>query len=407
MEDIKMIENILLNKSIRKYRIISLNTKRFWYRDSFNNIFYDSFNLSKFIIIFNYKDKISQFTTTNTNIKLIKSLIDSCSQSTCNNLKWVDNGLAQENTHCKITFEKNIFDNFDDNYLFSLIKKKFKVIKKSINFKINSFYSFGVMRQRLLTEKIYCEQFHVNSNLLSMENTTFEKRVNIDNILPYERFQQKIINAFNEDSFPLNPQFTINTPIVIKKSAVKDLLNNFVPSLYSSNVYNNQSFIEKSYIGKKLFKKNFDLISLPFENIQFDLDGMRVCEKNLIVGGKLTNFLSNITYSQYLNIKSYGNTDFSNSKTISHQRLKFILNERPTGALSILDNYVTICKFESLTFDFKEKSIYGLATFMYQGKKFNSPFSFNLFQFFNHIYPFDNNYCWVDNVYCSDIIFHE
>lgn len=81
------------------------------------------------------------------------------------------------------------------------------------------------------------------------------RRVNIDNILPYEKFPQKIINAFKKESFPSNIQFTINTPIVIKKSAIKDLLNNFVPALYSSNFYNNQSFIEKITLRKKFLKK--------------------------------------------------------------------------------------------------------------------------------------------------------
>ncbi len=205
---------------------------------------------------------------------------------------------------------------------------------------------------------------------------------------------------------PLSEKITLDEKlIIIKKEAVANIISEYIIAFYADRLYKGQSFIRKNQMTKALYNKDFNITSVPFEDIYFDLEGTLIKEKPIILNGKFVGIISNFIYSRYLNINSFGNADLENPKAISHQRLKFSLNEKFSEKLTDLDNTLIIHRFENLLSDVKEQSFMGLAICEKNGKKFYRTFNVTFEKFFNNIFSLDDEPLWVENIYCNDIIF--
>lgn len=402
MENIKNIETALINKKIKKYKIVELVSKELWYKENFNNIFYDNIKLVKYFIIFEFNGKIFKFNVSSiNNLKEIEDLIENCLQN-CSGIKmnWVEDN--DDRTILKNEFKKVFFEDFDSKKIINLIKQKFESIKKILNFSVNISYSIKVNRYRLLTDSKLLEQYYLNSDLLSMENSTFQKLAHISNIFLDKDFSDKIVHEFSKERYGFNPEIKIEGPILIKKHAFKYIIQNYIQGFYADNIYCNQSFISQNDISKKISDKKFDMISCPFKDIYFDLDGNTLPEKAIISNGKILNFLSNNDYSRYLNVNSTGNTDLIDRQRISHQRLKFILKE---DKFETQKGFITISDFDSFNVDLPTETFSAIAVCEKNNNKFCSPVNFNFKDIFNNIYRIDDNYEWIDNIYCIDVLY--
>ena len=402
MENIKKIETALINKKVKKYKIIELVSKKLWYKETFNNIFYDDIKLVEYFIMFEFNEKIFKLNVPSiNNLKEIEDLVENCLQNfTGIKINWIENEDME--TILKDSFKKIYFENFDSKKIINLIKQEFENIKKILNFSLNTSYSIKVNRYRLLTNSKFSEQYYLSSDLLSMENSRFQKIAHISNIFLDKNFSDKIVREFNKERYEFNPEIKLEGSVLIKKNAFKHIIRNYIQGFYADNIYCNQSFISKNDISKKISDKKFDIISCPFEDIRFDLDGNTVTEKAIISNGKILNFLSNNDYSRYLNINSTGNTDLIDRQRISHQRLKFILKD---DKINNLKEFITISDFESFSVDLVTETFSAIAVCKKNDNKFCLPVNFNFKDIFNNIYRIDSNYEWIDNIYCIDVLY--
>lgn len=405
VESVKLVENALLKKKIKQYKIIDVTTKCLWYKKSFKDISYDSSILNKVFVVFKNDNKISRFgmSPIENKDKIDLLIKNSLENSYYDEQPWYEEKLSIEKSNCNE--KQTTFCNFDSSKLFYLLKNKFNFIEKSTNFEVNISYNFNINRHCLLTNNFYCEQFYRESDLLCMENVKFQKRLALKNLYLNDNFSERIINELNKDDLIWdNKNIFNNKLIIIKKEALANILNEFIVAFYANLLYNGQSFINKEQLGKTLYKKDFSIISLPFEDIYFDLDGNLIKEKTIILNGRVVNFLGNRIYSQYLNVNSFGNTDLENPTIISHQRLKFNLNDKYPKKISCLKNVLTIDKFENIICDFENQSFSGLAICENNSQKFYENFNIDFSDFFNNIFSLNEKSQWIDNVYCTDII---
>lgn len=403
---IKLIKKALRKNKIKNYKVISTTTKCLWYKESFKQISHDNSVLEKIFVIFKNRNKISKFNVSPfEDIGIIESLIESGLKNSFENKQpWLQQKTLLKYNSCSES--QRLFFEFDPDKFIHQLKENFEFVEKATGLKINTSYNLKVSKQNLLTDNSCLEQFYMTSDLLCMENTNFQKRASAKDLYLNDSFSEKIICELNKPYIPFAEDNIFDQKlIIIKKEAVANIINEYIVAFYADRLYNGQSFVRKSQIKKVLYNKDFSITSLPFENIYFDLEGTILEEKSIILNGKLVDIISNFTYSRYLNINSFGNSDLENPEMISHQRLKFSLNESFPRTLTSLDNTLVIHKFENLLGDITGQNFMGLAVCERNGKTFYKQFNLSFSKFFNNIFVLDDKSQWVKNVYCNDIVF--
>lgn len=407
MEDcIKLIKKALTKNKLKNYKIISTTTKCLWYKESFKQITHDNSELGKIFVIFKNRNKISKFNVSPfEDIGIIESLIENGLKNSFENKQpWLQQRTPLRYNNCSES--QRLFFEFNLDKFMHQLKENFEFIEKETGLKINTSYNLKVSKQNLLTDSCPCfEQFYMTSDLLCMENITFQKRAVAKDLYLNDGFSEKIICELNKPHIPFDGGNMFDERLVIiKKEATASIMNEYIVAFYADRLYNGQSFVKKNQIKKPLYNKDFSIILLPFENIYFDLEGTEVKEKPIILNGKFVDIISNFTYSRYLNIDSFGNSDLENPEMISHQRLKFSLNESFPRTLAGLENILVIHKFENLLADITGQNFMGLAVCERNGKNFYKTFNLSFSKFFDNIFVLDDKPQWVKNVYCNDII---
>ena len=405
MEEDKRVEERLLAKGIREYKIIRTILKSLQYREYFGKVSIEDISDDKMLVLFKTEEGIAQFTVSSFQSD---NIIDTIIETSIKNTIKMSMSLQ---LHCdnfsNVKIEKN--ENYDRFYSFSendyimWLNEEMDNVLKEIKLPLNTVYKVNINKYCLRTNKDYLKQYNANSEFICIENTKFKRQAKLSNIFLKDDIASSIIKNLNKVEIPRNNiNLNQNQSILIKAEGVSALLNVYILMYYSNYVYSNQSFIKTNYIGKKISKSNFDLIAVPFNGIEFDSEGSKILKKVIVDSGKLVNLLSNNSYSEYLNLDSFGNASLDMPNTISHQQLIFTLKNSERIAYQSID--LIIYQFEYVYIDFEDNEFRGSAICSDKSGYFCTTISFNIKYIFNNIYPVDNKSTWINNVYCQDVI---
>ncbi|BDB03817.1 metallopeptidase TldD-related protein [Clostridium botulinum] len=403
MEEDKRVEERLLAKGIREYKIIRTILKSLQYREYFGKISITDLLDDKMLVLFKTEEGIAQFTVSSFQSD---NIIDTIIETSIKNTTKMSLQLHNDNFN-NVKIEKN--ENYDRFYSFSendyimWINEEMDNVLKEIKLPLNTLYKVNINKYCLRTNKDYLEQYNANSEFICMENTKFKRKAKLSNIFLKDDIASSIIKNLNKIEIPIN-NINLNQKqrILIKSEGVSDLLNVYILMYYSNYVYLNQSFIKTNYIGKQISKSDFDLIVIPYNGIKFDGEGSRIFKKVIVDSGKLVNLLSNNCYSEYLNLDSFGNASLDMPNTISHQRLIFTFKNSERIAYQAID--LIIYQFEYVYIDFEDNEFTGSAICSDKSGYFRTTISFNIRDIFDNIYPAGSKSTWINNVYCEDII---
>ena len=97
-------------------------------------------------------------------------------------------------------------------------------------------------------------------------------------------------------------------PIIFEPRVSKSILSHIASALNGSSIVNNTSLL-KNDLNKTIFNKNVNIVDDPHLNKGqgsrlFDGEGLGTKKTNLVLNGKLENFLLNLTTGKQLNLKT-------------------------------------------------------------------------------------------------------
>ena len=403
MEEDKRIEERLLAQGIKEYKIIRTILKSFQYREYFEKVYIEDISDDKILVLFKTESGFSKFTISSFQPeKIIDTIIETSKKNTLKmSLQWHNDSFSD----ILIGNNENntLFHSFDKDKYIIWIQEEIDRVSEKIAFPINVIYKVNMSKYCLRTNKDYLEQYTANSELICVENRTFKKKATLNNSFFKDNIANSIIKQLNKVDIPRkNINLNSKQSILIKAKGLSDLLNVYIFIYYANYIYSNQSFIKTSYIGKRIAKSNFDLISVPYNGIQFDSEGSKISKKSIVTSGKLVNLLSNNSFSEYLNINSFGNASLDTPNNVSHQKLVFTFKNSETIISQSID--LIISEFENLYIDFENNKLRGSAICIDKLGFFRTTISFNIKDIFDNIYSIGKKSTWINNVYCQDII---
>lgn len=403
MEKDKVIEEKLLLKGVKEYKIIRSLHKGLSYRVYNREVESKELLEERTVVLFKVKEGIAQFTVT-----LIESdqLIDNIIETCIKNAEKMSLHMQMDNFN-DIKIEKNgnieKFKSFNADEYVRWLEFELKKVSLKLNFSFNTVYELNIYKYCLRVNGTYIEQYYVNSEIFCIENLTFKCKAKLSNVFPRSKIWDIIIEKMNEVEFQT---YTIDSfqgkRILIQSEGISQLLNLYVVLFYGNYVYTNQSYIKVEDIGKQIAQSKFNLVSEPYDGIVFDSEGTRTIKKDIIHSGKLINLLSNSATSEYLNLNSFGDSSLIDPNIISHQKLIFTFSEESAIKYDEID--FIIYKFKYINIDFNENKYKGIAVCKGQLGYFNTPVCFSIKDLFDNIYPIGTEKKWVNNVYCQDVM---
>jgi len=184
---------------------------------------------------------------------------------------------------------------------------------------------------------------------------------------------------------------------VFTAEAVSQIINETISIFYADNIYNSASTFSIDDIGRKQFENSIDLISVPYEGVDFDSDGEQCSIKYIINNGKVTNVFANVLFSKLCNNIAAGNANLLDRYSIGHQRLIFNAQK------------CICCEFEGVVNNISSISCYdgkiiGEAVVKYENIFYRSMFEIDVDNFFGNVRSYDSEYKWIKNVKCSQCI---
>lgn len=403
MREDKRIEKKLLAKGILEYKIIRKILKSIQYRNVFGKTIITESVDDRLLVKFKTLEGVAQFSVSAYQEDDILDKIIELSLKNIQNysVHWQEENF--NNIKKNKSKECEMFYSFSKENYINWLKKEMKNVYEEMKLSLNVVYTVNINKYCLLTHEYYLEQYKADSELICMENTKFKRKANLSNIFLKDRIAKTIIHSLNNIEISLrNINLDQRKYICIKAEGLASILNMYILMYYSSNVYLNQSFIKKNYIGKPISKSKINIITIPYKGICFDGEGCRILPKTIVDSGVVVNLLSNTSYSEYLNINSIGNASLDIPDTISHQKLIFTFKDSVKHNNQTAD--LTIYKFEHIYIDFKDNKIKGIAICSDTVDYFRTMISFNVKDIFENIYPINNNRSWINNVYCQDIL---
>jgi hypothetical protein len=256
------------------------------------------------------------------------------------------------------------------------------------------FYKIELYRYQLITPKGNFEQFFVDSDLFHFDPANSEKFYSEKHkFLNDDLFDNSIEK--DHQKFRLNPS---GKKMILNKEAFATFLENYVRLFYADYIYFNNTGYKLDDLHKKVFSANFNLISLPYEGIVFDSEGSKIKEHFLVKNGQIAGFISNESYSKYLQIENSGNSNLNRETPLSHQRIRTIFNESMTDSCE--DVSCQLVAFENLVYDSYQEIFKGVAL-LHDGQKFDLQFKTE--DILNEALPMNHGE-WVNEFYfCQDI----
>jgi hypothetical protein len=137
---------------------------------------------------------------------------------------------------------------------------------------------------------------------------------------------------------------------------------------------------------------------LPYEGIVFDYEGTKIKEYFFIKNGQILGFISNESYSKYLQIENSGNSSLNCENPISHQRIIANFNESITDSCEDVSH--RIVAFENLVYDSYQKIFIGVAL-SHDRQKFDLKFQAK--DILNEAIPMNHGKWVSESCFCQDI----
>ena len=399
MDKVEIIEKILLDYSVSKYKIIEKNLFKIQYKDISETINFDETKLGTLYISFNINDKCFKLTV---NKSLSEQDIETLLSKSLGLYKTKTEGTFNLINRTKNTYKKTANDIklYTNEFCSKIVKENAKIIFKSIDFKANASYGMEVYNYKMLANgKIYNQQFiHSDYFFYKLDDPSVNAYISLNNDLRISStdliFKQFDINKLPQKTIDLSKN------ILFKSTVVAELLNSYISCFYADNIYANNSLIKKREILSKKFNFKFDLISTPFEGIIFDSDGFFTKDIYLIKDNKLKNILSNEYFSKILNIENTGNAVFFDSNSIAYQNIKVIPRcyIRDFKYQFIVD-YIKILSFDTATSNLSAQII-----FSENGNKYQSNLNVNLNYVLEHSF-FEEHLHKNNGILCGNMLF--
>lgn len=403
MEEDKRIEKKMLAKGISEYKILRTSTKSIQYSEYYGEKQINVENDDRLRVLFKVKGGEGNF-----QISAFQpdSLLDRVIENTLQNVTvqgamWSNESF--DDIQCKEDYNEKRYNTFDVEKYKNWINNEMGIIRSEVDSDINVAYIVSVAKYCLRSNKAYVEQYWSDSELLCVDNIRFQRRGEIKNVFCNDKIGNEIIKKLNKKDIPLRK----NSPkqysdIIIKARGVAALLNKYILMYYASYICSKQSYLNTECIGKRVLNKKIDLISIPYENIKYDGEGIRVYEKTIVSAGVLTDFLSNSSYSKYLKINSVGNANLNDCSQIIHQKLKFGLRDCEKIISPNIDLYIR--EFEKLFLDFENEKFIGVAICSDAFTEFKMLIDVRVQDVFDNICSTEGEHIWIDNIYVQDIL---
>lgn len=390
---ISKIKEILAKENIHEYRIIKSIKTTMIFKNVFGFSSTETQKSENYLVFFCNNSSTYVINVDKENLDLFNLLIR-ISKNCINTIPWVCDTKFN-----KINYYQNETYKFNNETFLRFSDIIYNKLKKSLNYKFNIVLKYEALSQSLYTPKYEINQINQKLGLVFININTPSEFINIDNCICYNNLFNTLLNKLLKYKLEIkNNEFNGN--LLFKAKAFCQILNIFIKQFYADIIIQNQSFFKSKDIKNKTFKVKFDLISLPYKSIKFDSEGFITEKKYLIKNGTVVNFLSNLKYSNYLNINSIGNADLYNEQKVFHQRIIFDLKKK-------IDNNASntiICEFISLQIfnDF----ILGRVNYIDNNKIRCSDIKINIDHFLNNIKVIKKTRKWINNICCSDILYH-
>lgn len=316
--------------------------------------------------------------------------------------------------HCKDKFDKenwvkiagknrnnrnleNEFNSFNSSIIEQKLREQLSWLKKQSDF-INFNYTVFVTKYTLFTHDNAIDQYYKGSNFVYLNKENIPQFLQVKNIFDSSKLF-KVINKRMQSSF--YKELEKNCKILIKAEVIADILNYYVLSFYSSNIYEKKSPITPNDLQKIVCSTKISIKTIPFSGICFDGEGQLCFRRELIKYGKLMRLIGNNKYDDLLHVDGYGYADLNNYNELSHERLSFEVNN-----FSYPSYYeqTTIVSIEHISYDMIHYKISAKIHYIQNSKMFECDIIFNVRDFMSSLLDIGEQKSWHNNVYCSDLL---
>lgn len=404
METIRRIVDQLHSNNINSYRIVKTITESIMISYINHNLTWNAGNEQCYHVFCKYQNRTLHFRISdNYNDSSINLIISSCIASGDDEMSWINQ--AQGFKSIKDKTSKNRNNNIDYIDYIDWIKTLTAMLEE----KYHTVFNVGY---KLLSQDYHANisshsicQSRIESELFIWDQSEISNIIKLSSCFPGD-------NIFNRHDYKMNMQMNrlpfndtiIKGRILLKAKTVAQLMNGYICAFYADMIFRKQSPITINDIHKKQFTTNFDLISLPYEEIVFDSECNLIDTKYLVQNGKLINVLSNSSYGKILGINSIGDADLNNTEAIKHQRLKLLVHDIKECENNPVFDYI-IYSIEIVQIDLKSGSISGVIV-VQENKTASchkSLCTLSFSEFFQSLISI-NEHQWIDNVYTSDLV---
>ena len=404
MNNIEIISDALKRFEINNYKVVEINVNEMMCSLIDQQFTYTICDERYYNIIFEHKGITLRFkTSSNCSEHEINSMILNCIEIGGNNTNILEQAQISHKGIGNIEHTESSYNDYEKwlTELYNMFEEKFQTIF-NIGYELRKYYC------QVNLSSIPAKQSRTDSNLYLWDRSDITNIIKLSPCYPSDN----IMDLFdNKQKSKKNALALCNTTlkghVLFKADAVAQLLNGFIRCFYADMLYKKQSPLAVNDIHNKQFERNFDLISLPYEELVFDSEGFATETKYLIKNGRVVDILGNSFFSELLGFNCIGNADLLEAEKVQHQRLKFLVHSDTQEDITI-DN---ICDFDIHSYkithvEFQNGTIFGIIV-AYDRKntqQFTSQCTMSFDRFFKSIIFGNREYKWSDNIYTSDIL---
>lgn len=292
---------------------------------------------------------------------------------------------------------ENEFNSFDSSIIEQKLREQLSWLKKRSDF-INFNYTVCITKYTLFTHDNSIDQYYKESNFVYLNKENIAQFFQVKNIFDASKLF-KVVNKRIQSS--LYKDLIINGKILIKAEVIADIVNYYILSFYSSNIYEKKSLITPNDLQKIVCSTKISIKTIPFSGIYFDGEGQICSQRDLIKCGKLMRLIGNNKYDDLLHVDGYGYADLNNYNELSHQRLSFKVND---FSYPPYDEQTTIVSIEHICYDMIHYKISAKIHYIQNSKMFECNIIFNVRDFMSKLLDIGDQRSWHNNVYCSDLL---